>query len=114
MNINKKYLLQIGLAFVFLYAGISSFIKPLDWIGFVPSWVSMFGVTRTVALHMHAVIEILLGLLFLTNFKIRFVAIIAAADLLAIISVNGFSPAIFTTTFRDVGLFFMALFLAIY
>ena len=109
---NKKYLLNFGLAFVFLFAGISSFLRPYDWVGFVPMWVVKFGVSQMAALHIHAVVEILLGLLLLGNIKTKWVGLIAALDLAAIIVVNGFGAGILLITFRDVGLVFMALYLA--
>ncbi len=111
--IKPKYLLQLGLAFVFLFAGIDSFIHPFNWIGFVPVWVSHFGVSQTLALHAHALAEIALGLLLLSNWQIRIAASLAALDLLIIILANGFGGSVFLITFRDVGLLFTSLYLAI-
>ena len=108
----KQYILQIGLAFVLLYAGISSFIHPFDWIGFVPSWVTNFGMSRELALHLHAGLEIFLGLWLVSNIKIRWVAGVAAADILVILLVSGFGTQ-FLVTFRDVAIFLMALYLAL-
>ncbi len=113
MKLQKQYLLQFGLALVFIYAGVSSFIHPFDWIGFVPSWVTTLGVSRIFALHLHAGFEILLAALFLANFKIRWVAWLAVVDLAVIILINGFGYSVFEVTFRDMGLFFTALYLAL-
>ena len=110
---NKKYLLQFGLAFVLIYAGVASFIHPLDWIGFVPSWIGKFGVSRELALHLHAAGEIALGAWLLSNWKIRWAGWLAAADMVVIILANGLGAGIFLITFRDVGLLFMALYLAV-
>src|SRR5689334_3824409 len=110
---NKKYLLQFGLAFVLLYAGISAFLQPFDWIGYVPMWVTKFGTSRELALHLHSIAEIILGLWLLSNIKIRWAAWITALDIAAIILVNGFNPELFLITFRDVALVFMALYLAL-
>jgi len=98
---------------VFLFAGIDSLIHTYNWIGFVPVWVGHFGVSRELALHIHSVVEILLGLWLLINWKTRVAAFLAALDLLAIIFANGFGAGIFLITFRDVGLFFTALYLAV-
>ncbi|HEX5429475.1 MAG TPA: DoxX family membrane protein [Patescibacteria group bacterium] len=106
-----KYLLQVGLAFTLLFAGIDSFVHINDWVGFVPAWVENFGVSRELALHLHGGGEIILGLLLLSNWKTRVFAALTALDFLAIIFLNGFGRGIFLETFRDVGLFFTALYL---
>ena len=109
----KKYILQLGLAFVLLYAGISAWVQPQDWIGFVPTWVTDFGTSRLLALHLHSVAEIILGVWLLSNFQIRLAAWLTAADLAVIILVNGFDSAVFTTTFRDIGLLAAAVYLGL-
>lgn len=108
----KKYLLNLGLAFTLLYAGISSLISPGDWVGFVPAWVANFGLSRELALHAHSIVEILLGAGLIFNYRIKLLAGVVALDILALLVVNGFSASVFLVTFRDVGLFFAALFLA--
>ena len=110
---NKKYILQVGLAFTLLFAGISSFLYPNDWVGFVPLFVEKFKVSQLMALHIHAVVEIILGLLLLTNWQLKLVALVAALDMAAILIVNGFGQGIFLITFRDVGLLGMAVYLAV-
>lgn len=109
----KIYLLQIGLAFVLLYAGIDSFRYPDDWIGFVPKAVNNYGLTRQSFLQIHAAAEILLGVWLLSNWKIRLVSFLVALDLAAIIIVNGLGRSVFLITFRDVGLLFAALYLSL-
>ena len=113
MFTNKKYLLNIGLTFTLLFAGISILMRPLDWIGFVPQWVENFGVSRDFVLQGHALMEIILGLWLLTNKKVKWVAILAALDMASILIFNGFSHNMLLITFRDVGLLFMAIYLAV-
>lgn len=107
-----KYLLQIGLAFTLLFAGIDSLLHPENWIGFVPVWIENFGVSVDFALKFHAVLDIILAVFLIINKFVRPVAGIVALVILSIILVNGFG-SIFLATFRDVGLFFMALYLAV-
>jgi len=104
-----KSLLQLGLAFVLIYAGIDALRYPLDWVGFVPTWVRIFHVSRESFLMAHSIGEIVIGLWLLIDKAIRIAALLAFLDLLAIIVFSGFDRAVFTTTFRDVGLLFMAL-----
>lgn len=110
---NKKYLLNLGLAFTLLYAGIAALVNSNDWVGFVPRWVTAFGFSRELSLHIHSVVEISLGLWLLSNFKVKWAALITALDIAAILVVNGFGGGILLITFRDVGLLFMAVYLAV-
>lgn len=104
-----KYLLQVGLAFVLIYAGVDATLHPLDWVGFVPTWVRIFHLTRDQFLHIHSIGEIVLGIWLLLNWKLKLAAFLVFLDLFAIIFFSGFNRAVFTTTFRDVGLLFMAI-----
>lgn len=106
---NKVFLLRFGLAFTLIYAGLDSFLNPNDWLGYVPLWTQNFGISRLLALHLHSLVELLLGLALLFNFKTRGAALMASLDLAIIIAVNGFGRNVLLVTFRDVGLFFMAL-----
>jgi uncharacterized membrane protein YphA (DoxX/SURF4 family) len=108
-----KFLIQFGLAFTLLYAGIDSFWHTNDWLGFVPQWVENFGTPIRLALHMHAVVEIILGLWLLSGWRLRWAGLLAALDMLVIIGIGGLSREMFLITFRDVGLVFMGIFLAV-
>ncbi len=109
---SKKYILQLGLAFVLIYAGISAFIYPNDWIGYVPGWVEKFGTSQILALHLHSLVEILLGIWLISNWKVKLAGLITALDILAILIMGGFGRSVFLVTFRDVGLASMAIYLA--
>lgn len=110
---NKTYILKIGLAFTLIYAGIDTLFHPYDWIGFVPTWTVVFGTSQTLALQAHSIFEALIGVLILTNWKSKWISIIVALDMTAILLVNGFGRNIFLVTFRDVGLLTIAIFLAL-
>ena len=102
-----KRFLQLGLAFVFLYAGISMLQNPQNWIGFVPHWVEFGFITRELFLYVNATLEILLGLAFLLGRWQKQIGWFAFLHLLLIVSVNGTSGLIIT--FRDIGLAFSVL-----
>lgn len=109
----KEYILRIGLAFVLIYASISQLLYPQDWIGYVPTWVTMFHTTREMTLQSHIIADFVLGILILLPWQKRWVAAIIALDILSIVVLNGFSNAVFETTFRDIGLIAMAVYLVI-
>lgn len=109
----KKYLLQFGLAFVLIYASVDALLHPVDWVGFIPAWTENFGISQGLALHLHAALQIILGLALLLNYKVKTISLIVAINIAVLMAVNGFSRAVFTATFRDVAIFFMALYLGI-
>jgi uncharacterized membrane protein YphA (DoxX/SURF4 family) len=97
-------ILSLGLAFVFLYAGIASLLNPLLWIGYLPQFMGNF-VALDVAIKFIAVYEIVLGLLLVSG-KFRKVAAVLSALTLAGIIASSLNQ--FVITFRDVGLLLMA------
>ncbi len=40
-NFLISFLLRSGLAIAFFYAGVSSFLNPTNWIGFVPNFIEV-------------------------------------------------------------------------
>lgn len=97
-------LLSFGLAFVFLYAGIAALVHPLEWIGYLPSFLGTF-IVLTVAIKIIATYEILLGVWLLSGLYRKIAAALTALTLLGILLAN-FTD--FIVTFRDIGLFFAA------
>ncbi|OGZ57483.1 MAG: hypothetical protein A3F94_00615 [Candidatus Spechtbacteria bacterium RIFCSPLOWO2_12_FULL_38_22] len=107
MYFSSKKLLQLGLAFVFIYAGVSMLVHPQDWIGFVPPWLEFGFITRELFLYANGLLEILLASAFLLGRWQKQIGWFAFLHLLLIVFVNGESG--FLITFRDVGLSFSAL-----
>ena len=97
-------ILSLGLAFVFLYAGIASLVNPLLWVSYLPQFMGNF-IALDVALKVIAVYEIVLGLLLVSG-KFRKLAAALSALTLAGIIVSSLNQ--FVITFRDVGLLLMA------
>ena len=106
----KTFLVQIGLAFTLFYVGIYSLVSPDLWISFVPKFVENFGVSRELFLAFHSIGEITLAIWLLTGWKLRISGSLTALLMASIVIVSGWDS--FMITFRDVGLFFAALFLA--
>ena len=107
MNIkfDTSFFLRLGLAFVFIYAACSAFVKPEAWIGFVPSFIGNT-ITRGYFLFVHDIINFGLGIWLLSGKKQFWAGIISCLALLGIILTNLSS---FLLTFRDVGLLFAAI-----
>lgn len=100
-------LLRLGLAFVFAYAGLGVLIAPENWLGYIPLFVkNILGGYTDVFLSLHAVFELILAAWLLWGKWIRWAALIAFLDLLAI---TVFNLSLIDIVFRDVGLAFAAL-----
>lgn len=100
-----QLLLRVGLAIVFLYAAVSSFMSPNDWVGYLPSFVRAL-LPATAVLAVFSVLEIILAAWLLSGAYTRLAGAVAAAMLLGIVASN-FS--LLPISFRDIGLAFMAL-----
>lgn len=99
-----KYLLRGGLAFVFVYAAISSLQTPAAWVGYVPGLATHF-VSADFALKGLSYFQIALGLWLVSGKFVKYAAGVAGLMLIGIVVLDTSS---FIITFRDVGLACMA------
>lgn len=104
----SSWLLRVGLAFVFAYAGVGSLQHPLEWVGFLPAFMTKH-VAATTLIKFFAVYELALAAWLLSGKYLRYAGLLAALTLAGIVVTN---PSQLITTFRDVGLACMALALA--
>lgn len=97
--------LRLGLAFVFLYAAVSSLQHPLEWAGFFPAFMREH-VSATLVVRTFSIYELFLVLWLLSGRYLKYVSILCTLTLLTIVVTT---PSQLITTFRDVGLMFMSL-----
>ncbi len=100
-----SWLLRIGLAFVFLYAATASLQHPLVWAVYMPAFLTK-AIASTTLIKIVAVYELALVVWLLSGKYVRYCALLCALTLAGIVLTN---PSQLITTFRDVGLVFMAL-----
>ena len=93
---------------MFLYAAISSFLQPSEWVGYLPSFVALYFEPEFV-LKLFSVIEIIIATWLLSGVYTRYAALTAAVMLLGI-TISNFS--LLAISFRDIGLAFAAFALA--
>lgn len=103
-----QLLLRAGLSVIFLYAAISSFANPQDWVGYLPKMLTDH-VDADLVLKFFSVYEISLAVCLLIGLYVRYIALFCAVTLAGIVFSN-FS--LFQITFRDIALIFAALGLA--
>ncbi len=99
------FLLRIGMATVFLYAGIASLLEPAIWSSFLPSWLGSIVPFKPV-LVIFSIYELILGCWLLTRWKTFYAAILASITLIAIVLVNITALDI---VFRDIAILFASL-----
>jgi len=107
-DIFALFILRIGLAFVFLYAGIASLCDPSSWIGYLPQFLRIDS-WESPLLVLLSIIQIALGSWLFTG-KFRRLSAGCAALMLAGIIVSNMN--ILDVVFRDIGLFTAAVALA--
>jgi uncharacterized membrane protein YphA (DoxX/SURF4 family) len=103
-----QWLLRIGLAFVFAYAGFDSIREPLAWTGYLPHIVATSS-HATAIMRLFGGFELALAVVMLVGVYLRYASALAAVMLLGIVVMN---PDSLLITFRDVGLALMAAALA--
>lgn len=99
------FLLRVGVAIVFLYAGVSSFLDPSSWVGFIPQFIRNI-IPGAIFLPLFSVYEFALALWLISGKKVFYAAILAGITLLAIIF---FNIGALDITFRDAAIFFAAM-----
>ncbi|HEV2412645.1 MAG TPA: hypothetical protein VGS28_02450 [Candidatus Saccharimonadales bacterium] len=104
-----RWLLRVGLAFVFVYAAVSSLIHPLVWVGYLPNLITNH-LDGTLILKLIAIYQLLLAVWLMSGRYVRYAALLGALTLAGIVISN---PGQTLVTFRDVGLICMALGLAV-
>ncbi|HEX5448102.1 MAG TPA: hypothetical protein VFW90_02790 [Candidatus Saccharimonadales bacterium] len=114
INLNNarysRWLLQLGLAAVFLYAAINSIMHPANWTAYLPTFLGT-AIPPDTLVKIFAVYELVLTVWVLSGKYLKLAGLLYALTFAAILLIN---PHQFIVTFRDVGLLFMALALVFY
>lgn len=102
--------LRLGLAFVFMYAGIESLAHPDNWIGYLPHVLTNV-IHASLLLRLLSIYQLGLAAWLLSGTYIR---VAAGLSLLTLAGITFANLSLFDITFRDVGLTFMAAALLFY
>ena len=107
MQIEKysKPLLRIVMSLVFLYFGFQQIMSPAMWVGFVPNYALVFGLTAEKVILGNALLELSLGALLLFGLYVRSASLILSLHLFGIAFSLGFNDL----AVRDFGLAFATL-----
>ncbi len=102
-----RWMLILGLAFVFAYFGVEKFINPDVWIGWMPDWLdNVAGLSLKQWMDVTAIAEIIIAAALLFPYRLiqRIAAFLAALHLTAILTQVGWNEI----AVRDIGLLMMA------
>lgn len=105
INNPTSLLLRLGLATIFLYAAVSSFLAPDEWVGYFPQMLRDI-VPADILLPIFSIYELALAGWLLSGLYTKYAALLAAATLAGIV-VSNFQ--LFAITFRDIALIFAAI-----
>ena len=95
------HILRVTLAITFIWIGVLIIKSPESWGGYLEPWaVSLLPVSIKTALLFTAVIDIIIGILFLIDWKTFWAGLIASIHLVIILVVSGITDI----TVRDIGL----------
>jgi len=109
MNDRVILLLKIGVAFSFLYAAVSGFIEPNNWIGFFPKFMTGIVPAKTLLMGF-GILEILVASALLLMKNPYYPAILSALMLSGIIV---FNLSQLDILFRDIPIILTAVALAL-
>lgn len=105
----SNVLLRVGLAVVLLYAAVASTLDPDEWKGFLPVLLTDIA-DANMLLAAFSIYELLLAVWLLSGVCVRYAAMLCAVTLAGIVVSN---VSLFAISFRDIGLMFAAVALAL-
>src|SRR3989344_4117998 len=100
----KKYaptVVRIGIAIVFLWFGLSQFINPSEWTGWLPGYTRALPASATTLVVLNGLLETIFGALLLVGFYTRLAAVLLSLHMAHIITVVGYGEI----GVRDFGIF---------
>lgn len=84
-------ILRIGLGIVMLWFGYQQLAQPDNWIGWVPEWISAFGLSAPNVVFLNGIFEVAAGALLILGVFTRIVSMLLFLHLILIILEIGFT-----------------------
>ena len=95
------HILRVGLSITFIWIGILILKNPEAWGGYLQPWaVGLLPVSITQALFSTAILDIIIGILFLIDWFTWVAGLLASLHLVVVLTVSGITDI----TVRDIGL----------
>lgn len=101
MKKSSFHVLRVGVAITFFWIGILIFKEPAAWGGYLQPWAAdILPFSLKQAMIVTAILDIVIGLLFLIDYLIYLAAFVATIHLIIVLIVAGIN----SITVRDIGL----------
>ncbi len=101
MKKTSFHILRIGLAITFFWIGVLIFREPEAWGGYISPWaLDLLPMSIKDAMIGTAILDMILGVLFLINSFVWLAALIGSGHLLMVLLVSGINEG----TVRDIGI----------
>ena len=115
MNMDfKKYapvVIRLGLAFVFIWFGLTQLFSQSMWVSLIPDWVtSLTGISAQTFVIINGIFEVVMASLLAFGFKTRIVGALLFLHMFVIV----FDVGLSAVGVRDIGLMFGLLSVALY
>lgn len=108
-NSIAKYLLRVGLAFVYVYASIEIYLHPANFLKYIPDCILHY-ISKDLFLDIFGVVEIALALWLLSGWKGHVPSLLSVFFMVGIVA---FNMEHFQVLFRNVAIAFGALALVV-
>jgi len=101
MTKSSYHIVRVGLAITFIWIGILILKNPEAWGGYVRPWaVNLLPISIAQALLSTAILDIIIGVLFLIDWLPWLAGLVASLHLIIVLAVSGITDI----TVRDIGL----------
>lgn len=98
-------IVRYALAIVFLVFGLDQLIRPEYWLGYLPSWLPVLGLSETTLIVMNGIFDLVLGALLALGLFTRVAAAFGGLHLLGVMVSLGYNDI----AVRDFGLLIVAI-----
>jgi len=96
------HIVRVGLGITFLWIGVLILKEPMAWGGYLQPWAAgLLPMPLTQAMIATAILDIVIGFLFLVDFYTWLAALIAGLHIITVFIVSGITDV----TVRDIGIF---------
>lgn len=113
MNSKSHLILRFGLGLVILIAGLTKLFNLINWESYIASWFSsLLPFNLSIFIILSGIIETLIGILLIYRKTTKYASILSCFWLIGII-INLLTIGAYDIALRDLGLFAMALALAL-
>ena len=81
---HNGFIMRISLAFVFLWFGVSEIIDPINWVSYLPAFVSSLGIDSNFLVQIHGILLVIISFCLIFKLYLRYAAFLAVLIIMQI------------------------------